>query len=166
MPLEYKKQSLFDAPKHSIIIHSCNAQGVWGAGIAAEFKKRYPYSYSGYYEQCKEDYNVLGTGDLSWNDTREDHWVGWIIVSSGYGKSLDSQDSINVNTTLALFNLCKNIYSYHPKSQTTITVYSNKFNSGLFGIPWEGTEFILKSVLSHFPRIKWVVCDPDLKEQT
>lgn len=30
--LKYEKMSLFDAPPGAILMHGCNAQGVWGRG--------------------------------------------------------------------------------------------------------------------------------------
>lgn len=162
--IQYRKQSLFDAPKNAIIIHACNAQGIWGAGIAEEFADRYPGSYEDYRAYCKESYNVLGTGALSWKPVEESHWVGWIITSEGFGKNLDSPAQIKANTAVALFQLCKDIMSYE-RREPTVNVYSNKFNSGMFRIPWSETEIILKAVLRHFPKIRWIVCDPELDEK-
>jgi ADP-ribose 1''-phosphate phosphatase len=160
--VSYLKQSLFDVPEREVIIHACNAQGVWGSGIAAEFKKRYPDSLKDYQDYCDSGEYVVGKGKLSRFSINEKHWVGWIITSNKYGKDKDPKEVIKAQTALALHHLCHALYTSHPRSYNPeIVVYSNKFNSGLFGVPWEETETILKVVLSHFKRIKWVVCDPN-----
>ena len=162
-----KNMSLFDAPKESVIIHACNSQGVWGSGIAKEFKARYPHSFEFYSGFCKAQNEERGTAcgkaDLSSFEASEPHWVGWIVTSHNYGALKDSPEQIKVNTTLALRELCHKIYMAHPKdTNPTIEIYSNKFNSGLFAVPWEDSELILETVLRDFKRIQWIVCDPEV----
>jgi ADP-ribose 1''-phosphate phosphatase len=159
----HQKISLFDAPKGSIIVHACNSQGVWGSGIAKEFKERYPHSYHQYHMFCKGKETTprktaCGLGQLSFHSTNEDHWVGWIVTSHNYGDKKDSSEQIKANTALALRDLCHDIYVSH--AGESIDVYSNKFNSGLFGVHWEDSELILNTVLRDYPRINWIVCDP------
>jgi len=38
-------------------------------------------------------------------------------------------------------------------------VYSNKFNSGLFNVPWEMTEYFLKCFLNRRSDVKWTVVE-------
>lgn len=165
--IEYKKMSLFDAPKESIIVHACNSQGVWGSGIAKPFKQNYPVSFEFYKDFCKiwneRRGTACGLADLGPFANSEDHWVGWIVTSHNYGPLKDSPELIKIHTTLALKELCKKIYTAHPaEDNPTIEVYSNKFNSGLFAVPWQDSELILNTVLTDFKRIKWIVCDPEL----
>lgn len=165
--ISYKKISLFDAPTESVIIHACNSQGVWGSGIAKAFKEKYPESFKFYNGFCKvqneERGTACGRADLSPFPVSEPHWVGWIVTSHNYGPLKDSPELIKINTTLALRELCQKLYLAHPKdSNPTIDVYSNKFNSGLFAVPWGDSELILNTVLRDFKRINWIVCDPEL----
>lgn len=159
----YKKTSLFDAPKETIIVHACNSQGVWGSGIAKPFKDNYPHSFTDYNKFCtianKERGTACGRASLSSFHESESHWVGWIVTSHDYGPKKDSPELIKIHTTMALMELCKKIYLAHPKEDNpVIDVYSNKFNSGLFAVPWEDSELILKTVLKDFKRINWIVC--------
>ena len=62
--IQYKRMSLFDAPTESAIFHSCNALGIWGAGIAKEFKERFPNTY--------KQYNKMIFSDLHLNTTYRD----------------------------------------------------------------------------------------------
>lgn len=164
MSLEYKKMSLFDAPERSIIVHACNAKGSWNAGIAAEFKNRYPYALKDYEGFCQEDrYSIVGHSGSSMWHISEPHHVWWLITSSGYGSERDSKEQIKINTTLALYHMCRRVNEHRKWTETKegdiIEVYSNKFNSGLFQVPWEETELILLTILKRFSKINWIVCE-------
>lgn len=163
-----KNISLFDAPDESVIVHACNSQGVWGSGIAKTFKEKYPHSYLDYNNFCmvanQERGTACGRASLSSFHTSEPHWVGWIVTSHNYGPLKDKPELIKIYTTLALKELCQKIYTAHSREEyPTINVYSNKFNSGLFAVPWEDSELILQTVLKDFKRINWIVCDPEAK---
>jgi ADP-ribose 1''-phosphate phosphatase len=158
--ISYQKISLFDAPAESVIVHACNAQGVWGGGIAADFKVRYIYSNMEYEHFCNTKQVITGKAGLSSWHVKERHWVGWLITSFDFGARRDSRIAILTNTALAIKDLCEKLY--RAQAVDEIEVYSNKFNSGLFGVPWEETEEVLKNTLKHFKRIKWIVCDPEL----
>jgi hypothetical protein len=164
--ITYKNISLFDAPRGSYMVHACNSQGVWGSGIAKEFKARYPTAFNAYRAHCEHWNSVngtaCGTSDNSWAFDDEPHAVGWIITSHNYGDLKDDLEYIKVNTTLALVDLCERIVKEHLHDDRIIEVYSNKFNSGLFGVPWKDSELILKTVLRHYKQIHWIVCDPNL----
>lgn len=164
----HQKISLFDVPKGEIIVHACNSQGVWGSGIAKPFKEKYPESFKDYNKFVlnlnEERGTACGRGGLSSHVFSEDHWVGWIVTSHNYSSLKDSPDLIKIQTTLALRDFCTKVYRSCPsegKINHPITVYSNKFNSGLFNVPWADSELILNTVLKDFKRINWVVCDPE-----
>jgi ADP-ribose 1''-phosphate phosphatase len=159
--ITYEKISLFDVLKGSIIIHAVNAQGVWGSGIAKEFKERYPKSYEHYNYFCK-NYTALGRGTFS-NFKEEKHQVGWICTSKNYGDKKDNPIQILTNTTLALIDLCDELDATRSiNGYSNITVYSNKFNSGLFNVPWSNTEIVLNEILKRYPNINWIIADPNL----
>ena len=165
--VSYKRMSLFDAPVEAVIMHACNSQGVWGSGIAKPFRDNYPKSYEDYSRFCAianaERGTACGTASLSGFHESEPHWVGWIVTSHNYGPKKDSVEQIKVHTTLALREFCKKVYLAHPADQyPQIDVYSPKFNSGLFAVPWSESELILETILKDFSRINWIVCDPDL----
>jgi O-acetyl-ADP-ribose deacetylase (regulator of RNase III) len=51
MPVEYRTGDLF-ASDASGLAHGCNCQGVMCAGIAVQFRKRYPEMFKQYRERC------------------------------------------------------------------------------------------------------------------
>jgi len=149
--------SLFEAPRGSILAHACNAQGVWGRGIAVEFKKRFPKAFKEYAYYCTWHPIDVGPIDGTTCLTPEENGyrVACMITSRGYGKNTDEPDDIIVNTMSALQDLLELNKDDEP-------IYSNKFNSGFFNVPWKETEKVLKQFTNH--RL-WVVCDPNLEEE-
>lgn len=149
----YKKMSLFDAPEGSILVHGCNAKGVWGSGIAKEFKLRFPNSFLQYHNHCKDN----GVGTFFLTEPENTYKVGCLITSNNYGNSVDSKEKILENTKKALNDMIK--------PGISAIYYSNKFNSGLFKVPWEETEKLLESFTKKLD-IDWVICDPYLIEKS
>ncbi|KAI6799733.1 hypothetical protein KC363_g2617 [Hortaea werneckii] len=46
------KGDIFAAPSNSLLIHACNCEGSWGAGIAKAFKTHCPSAYEVYHAHC------------------------------------------------------------------------------------------------------------------
>lgn len=158
--LTYKKISLFSAPKGSHIVHSCNAEGVWGGGIAAQFAIRYPRQYLEY----KNNAGRLGEAvfELFYHPERDgDHHVINLIISSLQSHEHDNEELILINTTTALYDF---LTFYINNMDTSIPIYSNKFNSGLFNVEWSKTEKILKTLVDRY-NVNWIVCEYNLQEK-
>lgn len=139
------KGNLFNAPEESIICHAVNCYGVWGAGIALQFAKRFPWSFKEYQKICanKTSTELLGTTSLI---SAPKHIVGCLFTSNGFGSNVDSKISILNNTRLAISDLiAKNIHNRK--------IYMCKINSGLFGVEWESTQ----KVLEEFPEQEFIV---------
>lgn len=140
--LKYEKMSLFDAPPGSILMHGCNAQGVWGRGIAAEFKKRFPKSYFQYTDLCNlYKRNQPGYGAVGMTlvlEKEHGYNVACVVTSFDYG-DIDPERQILLQTVMALEDFC---LTWEVETGGT-AIYCNKFNSGLFAVPWEKTEYIL-----------------------
>ncbi len=153
--IKYAKMSLFEAPEGSLLVHACNLQGVWGSGIAKEFKERYPRSFKEYEMECFR--HLINVGDYLVSNQENKRNVISLITSFDYGKKVDSPAAILVNTTLALNSMANDYFTDHdypPK------FYSNKFNSGMFKVPWERTEEILKVFVERYD-LDWTVCEVD-----
>lgn len=148
MELNYVKGDLFAlAPKGAYLAHACNCQGVWGSGIAKTFKDKFPDDYKEYKAWCqrKEDH-ALGTALITSNR------IICLHVSSYYGSAVSDPDDILVETFSALCEL-------ENKLPQDAVVYSNKFNSGLFNVPWIHTKYFLNCFLNRRPDVKWTVVD-------
>lgn len=156
MSIVYKKMSLFDAPSNSYLMHACNSEGIWGAGIAKEIHKRYTHQFWAYNEYANES---LGSSLFDAGYTLDEHIIVNLVTSSLGSQSPDKEDEILINTTLAL----ENFFQYYTSESNAREIYCNKFNSGLFNVPWAKTEKILK-ILSNKHGITVTVCDPNLDD--
>lgn len=137
------KGDLFSAPKGSIICHAVNCKGVWGAGIANQFRKRYPDAYKTYEKICKEQRSNDLLGSCLLIETN-DFIIGCLFTSSGYGYEVDDKDSILDATYSAIDDLLdQNVMD--PKE-----IHMCKINSGLFGVPWPETQQVLESFEEKF----------------
>ncbi|KAJ5458662.1 hypothetical protein N7475_010050 [Penicillium sp. IBT 31633x] len=125
---------LFDAPNGAALIHACNCQGAWGAGIAREFRNRYPAAYEIYRKHClqylenrqtqripnisnREPYpslvvqRPLGTAliippqESDFARHRRRHWIICLFTSKNYGSHVDSEGMIVSSTFAALQHL-------------------------------------------------------------
>jgi O-acetyl-ADP-ribose deacetylase (regulator of RNase III) len=81
MTVEHRTGDLFDQPDLAAIAHGCNCAGAMGAGIAIQFKKRWPAMYAEYKRRCTD--GTFAPGDVfAWqaealtifNLGTEKHW--------------------------------------------------------------------------------------------
>lgn len=128
--ITYVKGDLFElAPKGAYLAHACNCQGVWGSGIAVEFRKRFREEYTKYVDLCST-YGEYLLGKFSDHEN-----VICLYTSFDYGQNKDSISDILKNTESALEMM---------QNTPIKELHMPKINSGLFGVPWEETEAILK----------------------
>lgn len=144
-------------------MHGCNAQGMWGSGIARVFAANYTTAYKEYAEFCRHNlvldpqFGAVGKALL----TSEEHGrrVGCLITSTHYGAKKDSPSQIIFQTILALKDLMSYLNTYQLRTEP---IYCNKFNSGLFNVPWDNTERVLKYFAERYD-LNFVVCDPEME---
>jgi ADP-ribose 1''-phosphate phosphatase len=145
----YRKANLFKAAEPgAILLHSCNASGAWGAGIALQFKKKYPQAFKEYATWCEKGPEELVGSYLKFKD--QEVTIACLFTSAGYGDKKDSEELIVKNTKNAI------IAFLHSLPYRAV-VNSPKINAGLFNIPWETTEKIIKHCLLDRPDVTWVV---------
>ncbi|KAJ5682946.1 hypothetical protein N7462_006111 [Penicillium macrosclerotiorum] len=169
---------LFDAPEGSCLIHACNTQGAWGAGIAKAFKQKYPAAFRYYRDHCldyldgKDTHNIVNLQDSNkssisvrlplgtalvippqsadYSNGQKKHWIICLFTSRSFGRRVDSPDLITNSTHAALKNLKMQLQN--PEHQHGLQgaapgkLYSCRFNSGLFAVPWEKTRGIVEEV--------------------
>ncbi|MCJ1435678.1 ADP-ribose 1''-phosphate phosphatase [Xylographa pallens] len=148
---------IFAAPQNSVLIHACNCRGVWGRGVALEFKKRYPQAFEVYHEECNtpssefHQKSLLGTAllippqdeDLS-TTADEGHWIACLFTSVDYGKKVSSEFVILESTKKAMADLQKKMKFWKAKGQEFGDLWAVRINSGKFGVPWDRTKRILE----------------------
>lgn len=151
--IHHKIGSLFDAPRGSALVHACNAVGVWGGGIAAQFARRFPHAYSDYQKYCRSGLldMLVGTYRI-YRDI--DYWIVSLITSKGYGAQKDPQEEILENTGRAV-----RAFLIDGRFTPGVQLHSPRINAGLFGVPWEKTEAVLEAQLRPFSK-DWYVWTP------
>jgi ADP-ribose 1''-phosphate phosphatase len=166
--LTHHHASLFTAPPNTLLCHATNAQGTWGAGIAAAFKKSYPAAFKIYAAHCAKwpTSSLLGTTFLippqetsfSKAEREAKHWIGCLFTSEKKGKGKGSRESILEATGDAVRDLVRRVRDVNEDSGTNGTrggrsrrgaiasVRMCKINSGLFGVPWEATSAVVEGI--------------------
>jgi O-acetyl-ADP-ribose deacetylase (regulator of RNase III) len=145
MTIEYRKGNLFDAPSGVALVQANNARGVTGAGISAEFKKRFPYTEEGYREACQMT-NMIGQIIIG---TEKNYHVVYLVTSRGYGMRADQEDQILKNTKLCVQSLLESL----PKEEE---IHSPMINAGLFRVQWEKTAKVIEEEIAKTGH-KWIV---------
>ncbi len=121
-----------------VVVHACNSMGVWGAGIALQFKDKFPNAYRIYSHWCMvHNYHV--TGRCLIVEDRE-RFIGCLITSRGYGYKKDNEERILKLT----YNSVRDLLMQIPIWKTII---SPKINNGLFNIPWNKTEAVINEAI-------------------
>ncbi|KAF2459095.1 hypothetical protein BDY21DRAFT_339746 [Lineolata rhizophorae] len=147
------KGDLFNAPDDTVIIHACNCLGIWGSGIASEFKKKYPAAYKEHFEYCKvhkeNPEELRGTAQLI--APCEDsggpcHYVGCLFTSTRYGKSKDAPVEILSATEQAMMHLLELVTKSIAEGNNISELRMCLINSGKFGVPFAETSRVLRTI--------------------
>ncbi|OJJ45751.1 hypothetical protein ASPZODRAFT_133621 [Penicilliopsis zonata CBS 506.65] len=164
---------LFAAPDGAALIHACNSQGSWGAGIANTFRIRYPAAYRMYRVHCaryirRPQYQIVsscahgrtsrrrrlpeGTAliippqeyDYEHSDKR--HWIICLFTSPRFGQNRSSPEVILENTVFAIADMKRQLRILRVREVEggPAELWSCRFNSGLFGVEWRLTRSVLE----------------------
>lgn len=154
MTIEYRKGNMFDnVPEKTLLVHACNSQGVWGSGVAREFKEKYPRAYSDYQGYCIKMTELGMQASLSGSCLIvEDHnqLIACLFTSQYYGDKKSPPPTILANTAKALDDLFERPHIEYDE------IHSPKINSGLFNVLWEDTEKIIEREIAD-RNTKWIV---------
>lgn len=155
---------IFNAPSNTLIIHACNCEGSWGAGIAAAFGELFPEAYDIYSNHCdKHGHALFGKAllippvkrtsskeeDRDGNQSFAKHFVGCLFTSRAFGRKKDSPSRILKATVPAMLDLLRQVKEWNAKAQDDEKVGEVrmcKINSGLFAVPWEKTKAALEQI--------------------
>lgn len=72
--IQYKKNSNILVSKDDAIVNAVNCQGIMGAGLAKQFKTKYPEMFLAYEKAC--DFGFVSPGrNHYWYDEKEKQWI-------------------------------------------------------------------------------------------
>lgn len=157
LQIEESTGDIFAAPPNTLIIHACNCQGSWNAGIAKAFKDRYPEAYENHVQHCEQsEDNLVGTAQLipptgfeGDTESKVKHFVGCLFTSQHYGRIKDSPSKILAATRPAMEDLLKQVGEWNAQAEDCAKVDEVricKINSGLFAVPWVKTKAVLEGL--------------------
>lgn len=90
--LTYITGDIFSAPPNTILVHACNTQGSWGAGIALAFQKKFPAQFKVYEDYCAKNGEAsVGKCLLIPGET---HDIACLFTSRKYGRRKDKPEEI------------------------------------------------------------------------
>lgn len=154
---------LFAAPDDTVLVHACNTQGSWGAGIAKEFRKRYPEAFRVYEEHClvshhpKKDPVPTSTcfliPPIETKVGARRHWIACLFTSAKFGGNKESQERILANTVPAFRDLLAQLHHHSREGigPAVQEIRMCRINSGLFSVKWHHTKIVLQAVLASDP---------------
>lgn len=144
---------IFSAPPQALLIHSCNTEGTWNAGIASAFKSNYPAAQSIYTAHCKKwGPSLLSSALLIKPQTtastpaaekQKSHFIGCLFTSVKKGKGKGSVQSILDATGPAMEDLMRQVAEAH---DGVGELRLCKINSGLFRVPWAKTRAVIEGL--------------------
>ena len=136
--LRYVDGNLFDS-KADALAQGCNTQGKMGAGIAKEFRERFPDMYTDYKKRCEEGRFQPGTGYM-FEHPEKPHIIN-LATQDREGARL-----LYVESALEWL---KN--SYDELGIESIAI--PRIASGLGGMEWDVVHSSLKKKLSESPLV-------------
>lgn len=137
-------------PVGTVLVHACNCQGYWGAGVAAAFRQRYPASYEVYKQYCNNGQrrsDLLGTTLLIASE--KEPMIGCLFTSVNLGAKKSDRGAIVKATGTAMTRLYRELQQITPPAELLPghrEIRMPRINSGLFGVPWADTEAELTRV--------------------
>lgn len=187
LTIEYRKGDLFaDAPEGTLLVHACNGKGVWGSGVAKQFREIYPAAFREYKAHCssRSPDDLVGTALLiaplsvaarrarsieGQGAQNAQVYIGCLFTREGYGKPTGKElrdgyeNGILDATGAAMLHLMKGLASSIESgelSSTSITeVRMPLINSGKFAVPWAKTEAVLMDLnsMSELPSLSSIL---------
>lgn len=128
MPIKFVSGDLFQSDAQTIG-HGCNSRGRMGAGIAVEFKRRYPVMFQEYRRRCHKSEFRPGVVYL-YKDA-----APWVL-------NLATQDS-SYGATLEYVELCLRNFAEHYEEWGVTSLALPRIGAGLGGLDWDDVKSLL-----------------------
>lgn len=143
--IQYVQGNIFESSAQTIV-NPVNCKGVMGAGLAKQFKERYPKMYQAYRNFCIA--GLLKPSKLMLYK-EQDHWI------LNFPTKNDWRDGSNIMYIES--GLKKFVDTYASKGITSIAF--PKIGCGLGGLDWSLVELVMKKYLDPLPIDVYVYCN-------
>lgn len=142
MAIKYISGDLFtNRFKAQAFAHGCNCQGSMGAGIATEFKQRYPDMYEEYRRRCKADPREFNLGDsFLWKSANHHQpWVFNLGTQEQYWRGRATYEAIET----ALTNM-----RVQADNEGIESIAIPRIGVGYGGLSWKKVKAIVEQVFA------------------
>lgn len=146
MSIEYTTGDIF-ASDCEALVNPVNCVGVMGAGLAKQFKQRYPEMFSDYAAWCAT--GGMAPGSISLWSTEETPYV-FLVATKDHWRDPSTLDY--VKRCMDGLVLCA------PDLVESIAVPA--LGCGLGGLAWADVKPIIEAAAARAPQIRWVVYEP------
>lgn len=136
MPVKYVRGDLFLSEAQTLA-HGVNCRGRMGAGIAVEFRRRFPKMYKEYRQRCHHE--ELRPGDLLlWKES-----TPWVL-------NLATQDRTS-GATIAFVEECLTGLARGRANDGITSLAMPRIAAGLGGLAWHEIRDLIDSILGPLP---------------
>lgn len=133
--IEYKQGNLLDVTQ-GIIVHGCNQQYVFGAGVALAVRQKYPKCY----EQYKDPYERLYLGRVIWYDHSDADESSELFIANAITQEHYGTNKRHVNYA-AIVGCFEEVFA---KARAyDYDVHFPKIGAGLAGGDWDIIEQLI-----------------------
>lgn len=140
MTVRYITGDLFAALGHAALGHGVNCRGYMGAGIAPQFRRRWPAMFHAYQRECASGRLTLG-GMMPWRDPQ----TGQVIYN------LATQERPGPYATLAAIESALTLTVQHAYWNEVGRVAIPRLGAGLGGLKWREVREVVEKVAGPSP---------------
>lgn len=128
MPVEYIKGNVFDGfVGDCILVHGCNSQHAFGAGVAGQIRNRYPKAFRDYINK-----ETLTLGEVIFSRIDKTRFIANAITQNTFGSTGVHADVVAIE--FCLNTVCRFAKAYQTKYKTTIGIIMPEIGCGLGGL--------------------------------
>lgn len=142
MPIQYVAGDIFvNTYTAQAFAHGCNCQGSMGAGIAKEFKARYPEMFEAYRRRCKAEPRQFNLGDVFLWKEAEKPWVFNLGTQEAYWHARASYEAIEE----ALMKM-----KALAEAENVQRIAIPQIGTGYGGLSWKKVRTIVEKIYSEW----------------
>lgn len=149
MSLTHATGDLFGWTGRVALAHGVNCRGVMGAGIAPQFKRRWPAMFERYRTECRTGVLTLG-GMMPWRDPA----TGQVVYN------LATQDRPGPHATLDAIQSSLTLALGHAAANNIPAIAMPRIGAGKGGLPWGDVLAVITDVTKDIPVAVTVVSLP------
>lgn len=148
MAVQYISGDLFiNRYKAQALAHGCNCQGVMGAGVAVEFRKRYPAMYEEYHRRCKAKPRLFNPGEVMF----------WKSETSPHVFNLATQeDTLMRRATYPALEKALTLMQQIADQEAITSIAMPRIGAGLGRLDWNKVHPILTNSFENWSGILYV----------